>query len=161
VGEPWVPPRESATVRAMAGRRHIGDLPGEIQDLFVELWHVPRYAGQRRGFRPQCDCYRTDDPPTIHVVIELPGVDPSSVQVVAAGRSLVVSGTRERPQAAGARYHQMEIEYGAFQRRIDLAEGVDTSRATASYDAGMLRIELPLAAASQRGQRVPIEVQRR
>jgi HSP20 family protein len=146
----------------MAGRRrHIGDLPGEIQDLFAELWHVPRYAGQRRGFRPQCDCFRTEDPPTLHVVVELPGVDPSSVQLVAAGSSLVVSGTRERPQATGARYHQMEIEYGAFHRRIDLAERIDTTRASASYDGGMLRVELPLAAASQRGEPVPIDVRRR
>ncbi|HXH96483.1 MAG TPA: Hsp20/alpha crystallin family protein [Gaiellaceae bacterium] len=145
----------------MAGRRrHIGDLPGEIQDLFAELWHVPRYAAQRHGFRPQCDVYRTEDPPALHVVVELPGVDPSSVQLVAVGSSLVVSGTRERPQATGARYHQMEIEYGAFQRQIDLSEIVDTSRARASYDAGMLRIELPLAAASQPGQRVSIEVHR-
>ncbi len=54
----------------------------------------------------------------------------------------------------------MEIEYGSFERRVDLAEDVDTGRATASYDAGMLRIELPLAAAPEHRQRVPIEVQR-
>lgn len=143
-------------------RRHIGDLQGEIQELFVELWHVPRYSRRlQHGFRPQCDCYRTDDPPTLHVIVELPGVDPATVQVVATGRALVVAGTRERPQAEGARYQQMEIEYGPFQRRIDLVDEVDTERAVASYDAGMLRIELPLAVASPRQQRVPIEVRRR
>ncbi len=143
-------------------RRHIGDLQGEIQELFVELWHVPRYSRRlQQGFRPQCDCYRTDDPPTLHVIIELPGVDPATVQVVSSGRVLVVAGTRERPHAAGARYHQMEIEYGPFERRIDLPDEVDTERAAAAYDAGMLRIELPLAAAPPRQQRVPIEVRRR
>jgi HSP20 family protein len=129
----------------MAGRRHMGDLQGEIQELFAELWQVPRFSGLRTGFRPQCDCYRTDDPPALHVVVELPGADPDSIRVVALDRSLVVAGTRERPQPAGARYHQVEIEYGPFQRRIDLAEDVDPDGVTTAYEAGMLRIELLLA----------------
>jgi HSP20 family protein len=140
-------------------RRHIGDLQGEIQELFAELWQVPRFSGIRRGFRPQCDCYRTDDPPTLHVVVELPGVDPASVQLVVAGRALLFAGKRERPRVPGARYQQMEIEYGPFQGRIDLGEDVDTSRASAAYEAGMLRVELPLATAGPPGRRVPIEVE--
>lgn len=129
----------------MAGRRHMGDLQGEIQELFAELWQVPRFTGQRTGFRPQCDCYRTDDPPALHVVVELPGVDPASVQIATSGRSLVVAGKRERPHPDGARYHQVEIDYGPFQRRIELAEDVDGARATVTYDAGMLHVQLPLA----------------
>ena len=124
----------------------MGDLQGEIQELFAELWQVPRYTGLRTGFRPQCDCYRTDDPPALHVVVEIPGVDPSSVEVAASDRTLIVAGTRERAQPAGARYHQVEIDYGPFQRRIDLGEDVDPEGVTTSYDAGMLRIELRLAA---------------
>jgi HSP20 family protein len=125
-------------------RRHLGDLQGEIQDLFADLWEVPRFAGQRRGFQPQCDCYRTDEPPTLHLLLELPGVDPAAVRIVASGSALVVSGLRERTHRAGARYHQVEIEYGPFERRIELGEDVDTDAATATYDAGMLRLEVPL-----------------
>ncbi len=129
----------------MTGRpRHLGDLQGEIQDLFAELWEVPRFAGQRRGFQPQCDCYRTDDPPALHLLLELPGVDPSAVRVAAAGSALVVSGFRERPHPAGARYHQVEIEYGPFERRIELSEDVDTDAATKTYESGMLQVEVPL-----------------
>ncbi len=145
----------------MAGRRrHIGDLQGEIQELFAELWQVPRYSGLRYGFRPQADCYRTDDPPALHVVLELPGVDPAAIEIAVAGRALFVSGTRNRSHAIpGTRYQQMEIDYGPFQRRIDLAEEIDPSRAEARYDAGMLRIELPLAASPEpRQERVEIEV---
>jgi HSP20 family protein len=146
----------------MAGRRrHVGDLQGEIQELFAELWQVPRFSGLRHGFRPQCDCYRTDEPPTLHVVVELPGVDPSTVQVVASDHVLVVSGTRERPQPAGAHYHQVEIDYGPFQRRIELGEDVDTTAASATYESGMLRIELPVAARPLSGERVAIDVERR
>jgi HSP20 family protein len=125
-------------------RRDVDDLRGEITELFAELWQVPRFSGMRRGFRPQCDCFRTDDPPELHVVVELPGVEPGSVNVSAAGNALVVSGTRARPYALGARYHQMEIEYGPFQRRLDLGADVDATEAESSYENGMLTIVLPL-----------------
>lgn len=125
-------------------RRHLGDLQGEIQDLFAELWEVPRFSGLRRGFRPQCDCYRTGDPPVLHIVLELPGVDPEAVRVVPVERALVVAGRRERPQPASALYHQVEIEYGRFERRIELAEDVDAAALESTYERGMLRIELPL-----------------
>ncbi|HJQ74737.1 MAG TPA: Hsp20/alpha crystallin family protein [Gaiellaceae bacterium] len=125
-------------------RRHLGDLQGEIQELFAELWEVPRFAGQRRGFQPQCDCYRTDDPPALHLLLELPGVDPDEVRIVASGTALVVSGVRVRPHPAGARWHQVEIEYGPFERRIELGEDVDVDAMTETYEAGMLRLEVPL-----------------
>jgi HSP20 family protein len=128
----------------MTGRRHVGDLQGEIQELFADLWEVPRFAGQRRGFQPQCDCYRTEDPPALHVLLELPGVDPADVRIVASGSTLVVSGVRKRPHPPGARYHQVEIEYGSFERRIELAEDVDADAATTTYEAGMLRLAVPL-----------------
>jgi HSP20 family protein len=125
-------------------RRAAGDLQGEIQELFADMWQVPRFSGLRHGFRPQCDCYRTDDPPLLHLIVELPGVDPDRLRVEASERSLVVSGRRERPQPAGARWHQVEIDYGPFERRIALAEDVDAGGVTTSYEDGMLRIELPL-----------------
>jgi len=109
-----------------------------------ELWEVTRFSGMRRGFQPQCDCYRTDDPPELHVLLELPGIDPDAVRIEASGTALVVSGVRERPHPAGARYHQVEIEYGLFERRIELAEDVDADAVTATYEAGMLRLEVPL-----------------
>ena len=109
-----------------------------------ELWEVARFSRSRRGFQPQCDCYRTADPPALHLLLELPGVDPAAVRIVAVGTSLVVSGVRERPHPASARYHRVEIEYGPFERRIELAEDVDADAATATYEAGMLRLEVPL-----------------
>jgi HSP20 family protein len=143
----------------MAGRRkNLDDLQGEIQELFADMWQVPGYTGLRRGYRPQCDCFRTDDPPALHVVLELPGVDPDSVQLVVTGRSFTVSGTRERPIVPGARYQQMEIDYGPFQRRLELAEDVDPARASATYERGLLRIVLPLAQQMTEGTTIVIEV---
>lgn len=144
----------------MTGRRRdIDDLQSEISELFQDLWQVPRFSGMRRGYRPQVDCFQSDDPPTLTVVLELPGVDPASVELVALGRALSVSGTRERPSLPGAHYQAMEIEYGPFQRRVELGADVDAAAATARYERGMLTIVLPVAPRETQ-RRVPIEVQR-
>jgi HSP20 family protein len=140
----------------MRRRNDIDRLHDEIQELIDELWQVPRFAGGRRGFRPQVDCIRSEDPPALHVVVELPGVEPSEIQVIAADRVLVVAGVR-RPPLRG-RYQQMEIEYGPFQRRIPLDEPVDTSTATARYEHGMLTIVLPIAAKPPKAERVTIAI---
>jgi HSP20 family protein len=145
----------------MAGRRrNLDDLQGEIQELFSDMWQVPGFTGLRHGYRPQCDCFRTDDPPALHIVLELPGTDPDSVELVVTGRSFTVTGVRERPIAPGARYQQMEIEYGPFQRRIELGEDVDPSEASATYERGLLRIVLPLARQVTEQMRIVIEVRR-
>jgi len=141
----------------MRRRNDIDRLHGEMQELIDELWHVPRFAGGRRGFRPQADCIRSEDPPALHVVVELPGVDPAELQVVAADRMLVVAGVRRRPPLRG-RYQQMEVEYGPFQRRIQLDEPVDTSAATARYEQGMLTVVLPIAASPPKAERVSITI---
>jgi HSP20 family protein len=141
----------------MRRRNDIDRLHDEMQELIDELWQVPRFAGGRRGFRPQADCILSDDPPALHVIVELPGVDPAELQVVAADRVLVVAGVRRRPPLRG-RYQQMEVEYGPFQRRIQLDEPVDTSAATARYEHGMLTVVLPIAVSPPKVERVTITI---
>jgi HSP20 family molecular chaperone IbpA len=125
-------------------RRDTDALRGEIQELFADLWQVPRFSGMRHRFRPQCDCFRLDDPPELHLIVELPGADAESVHIDAADGAIVVSGRRERPHVSGARYRQVEIEYGDFHRRVELGEDVDASQARSTFDRGMLHIVVPL-----------------
>jgi HSP20 family protein len=142
-------------------RRDVDKLQAEIEQLFADLWHVPRFSGPRHGFgfRPNVDCFHTDDPHALTVVVELPGVDPQSVRVVAGERLLVVAGERPRPQAPGRVYQQMEIEYGSFQRQVQLAEDVEPNDATARFEQGILTVQLPVADRAPLGH-VTIEVSR-
>jgi HSP20 family protein len=141
----------------MKRQTDIERLHDEIQELIDDLWHLPRFAGGRRGFRPQVDCIRSEDPAELHVVVELPGVDPASIQVVAADRVLVVAGERRRPQVSG-RYQQLEIEYGPFQRRIQLEEPIDPEAAAARFENGMLTVVLPIAPQLLQTERVSIVI---
>ena len=141
----------------MRKRDDIDRLHDEIKELVDDLWSVPRFVVARRGFRPNVDCIRSDDPPALQILVELPGVDPNTLQVVAADRVLVVAGERCRPKGSG-RYQQMEIEYGPFQRRIALSEPVDATAATARYERGLLTVVLPIAAKAPERQRVTITI---
>lgn len=147
------------TLSAMARERDIRGLPEEIEELFADLWQVPRFSGLRRGFRPNVDCVRTEDPAALHFTFELAGVDAADVHVDATPTELLVKGVRRRP--SGGRVLQLEIEIGPFERHLQLPEEVDVERATASYEHGLLTIVLPIADRPPRPVTVPIEVSAR
>src|SRR5919206_5168442 len=139
----------------MTSRRDVDRLRDQIEDLFTELWQVPRFAARGGAFRPQVACYRTEDPPALTVVVELPGVDPDEVQVVATPQALLVAGERRRPEGEGRLYQQMEIDYGPFRREVALAEDVDPAGGRASYERGLLKVVLPPAKRAPRPAKVP------
>jgi HSP20 family protein len=129
----------------MEKRREFEHAADEIEQLFADLWQVfPFSRGLRRGYRPQVDVFRSDDPPALTVQVELPGVDPGDVQLIASPQALLIAGERRRPKEGG-HYQQMEIDYGPFQRHITLAENIDPEEASATYERGMLTIRLPIA----------------
>ena len=134
-------------------KRDVDRLQQELEELFSDMWRVPGFAGLRRGFRPHVDCYRSDEPPTVTVVVDLAGIDPGDVEIVVTDRIVVVSGERRRPAlACRVSYRQMEIEYGPFQRRISLAEDVDPDSAEATYEQGLLKVVMPLARKPRSGK---------
>jgi HSP20 family protein len=125
-------------------RRDLEDAAEEIEQLFADLWQVfPFSRGLRRHYRPQVDVYRSEDPPTLTVQIELSGVEPADVQLVASPHALLIAGERRRAKDSG-HYQQMEIDYGPFQRSITLAENVDPEEASATYERGVLTVRLPI-----------------
>jgi HSP20 family protein len=141
-------------------RREPDKLQEEIEELFADLWQVPRFSGMRHGFRPNVDCFHTDEPHALTVVVELPGVEPPSVRVVANERLLVIAGERKRPKVPGRVYQQMEIEYGPFQRQVRLGEDVDPEHATAVFEHGVLTIQLPVVEQALPAGRYRITVER-
>jgi HSP20 family protein len=141
-------------------RRDIDRLQGEIEELFADLWQVPRFSGMRSGFRPAVDCFFTEEPPQLVVVVELAGIEPDTIEIAVEERALAISGSRSRPRVPGQVYQQAEIEYGRFERRLALDHDVDTAAASADYRAGMLTITLPIAQRRRRGDSVVIDIRR-
>jgi HSP20 family molecular chaperone IbpA len=108
-------------------RRDADRLQEEIEELFADLWQVPRFSGMRHGFRPNVDCFHTDEPHALTVVVELPGVDPQSVRVVAGERLLVVAGER-RALAAVVPAAERRDHHGVLEIRARLVVELAHSR---------------------------------
>lgn len=142
----------------MERKRNTDELQQEIQELFSDLWQVPRFSGLRAGFRPHVDCFRTED--ALTVVVEIPGIEGDKVDLFVAEGTLYLSGTRVRPRVEGQVYQQMEIDYGPFRRQVALGADVDVTHARAAYERGILTIVLPLAQRPPARERVVIEVRR-
>jgi len=142
----------------VADKRNLDQLQREVQELFSDLWQVPRFSGLRAGFRPHVDCFRTED--ALTVLVELPGIDPDAVDLFVADGALYLLGNRTRPRFEGQVYQQMELDYGPFRRQVALGADVDVAQANATYEKGILTIVLPLAQRPAPGERVTIEVRR-
>lgn len=136
------------------------------RDLFANFERMRRqmdelfdrgFAPQRRGgFSPAVDVYYASDPPRAIVRADLAGIDPGQVQLEVQGRELLLSGQREPDTPSDDRvYQQMEIERGPFRRVVALGADVDADAADATYEDGILTVELPLSRPSQ-ARTVPI-----
>jgi HSP20 family protein len=137
-------PGEGTLGMQMPKRREV--LPEQLEELFADLWQLPGFVARRGGYRPHVDCYRSEGPPAVTVVVDLSGIEPEDVEITVSERTVAIVGERRRPKREGrVSYRQMEIEYGPFQRRISLAEDVDPDAAVARYERGQLVIEMPLA----------------
>jgi HSP20 family protein len=139
------------------GRRRL--LKDEIDELFADLWQGSRLSGRRHGFRPQLECFRTENPSSFTIVVDISGVDPADVHLIAGDGTLTISGDRQREACEGRVFQQMEIEYGPFERVVQLPKDVDLEQAEARYERGLLLVVIPIAPKPVPGQRVPIDVQ--
>ncbi len=129
-----------------------------LDELLGEALGRGRSAPQR-GFTPRVDVYYCgEEEPRAVVKVELPGVDPAQVAIEVRGRQLVVAGERPANDPGSRRlYQQFEIPGGPFKRVVELGADVAADRAQASYEDGMLRVEIPLVRPSPSGpRRVPI-----
>lgn len=79
------------------------------------------------------------------VRLEVPGMESNNFELsVIDGRTLSITGEKraQREESRG-QYHIMECAYGRFERVIPLPTEVSDSGAKASYEKGVLRVELP------------------
>jgi HSP20 family protein len=115
----------------------------EIDEIFGDVFERSGIA-PRRGFSPAVDVYYSGDPPKAVVKADLAGVDPGEVAIEVRGRQLVIAGERRAQESEGRLYQQIEIAHGPFRRVVELGADVAADQARATYEDGILRIEIPL-----------------
>lgn len=88
------------------------------------------------------DAWRDGD--TFHVQFDLPGIEPDSIDLDVERNVITVRA--ERPlRNEDVEMIAAERPRGVFSRQLVLGENLDTDRITASYDAGVLTLLIPVA----------------
>jgi HSP20 family protein len=89
------------------------------------------------------DAYRHDDRWIVN--IDLPGVDPSTVDLTVDRNVLTVQATRQWRPAEGDKVLAAERPRGTFTRQLMLGEQIDATGIEANYEQGVLTVTLPVA----------------
>ena len=131
-----------------------------MDELLGDFWDQAGYRQRRQAtaFVPRVDVYYCGEqrPEKAVVKVELPGIELEAVNLEVRGRALIISGERPIRDTEGRTYQQVELPSGPFRRIVELSVDVDADDAQATYEDGILRVELPTRV-TQAARQVPIE----
>lgn len=106
---------------------------------------LPSVRGEQFGFTPAVDMYEDKD--NIIVETQLAGIDPEKVDISIENNVLCIKGESEKKREVDDKnYYRKEIRRGSFFRSIPLPTKVDSEKASAINDDGVLKISVPKAA---------------
>jgi HSP20 family protein len=110
--------------------------------------------GTDRQWAPAVDLVET--PTEIHIDVDLPGVEPSLVDVSLAGNMLTIQGPKKLTLTPeGAVIHLVERMQGPFHRMIPMPAPVVPDSVSADLKNGVLRLRL-LKSEKARAQKIPV-----
>ena len=120
--------------------------------LFAQF---PRFNAVPDAARPgvPLDVVRHED--NVELYFDLPGVDVNSIDLTVEKRELVLRAEREFAPSDDADVVRSERRHGTFERRLVLAENLDSEALEADYSDGVLRVTIPVIAEAQ-PRRIPI-----
>jgi HSP20 family protein len=127
----------------------------DIDELFGDVFERAGFA-PRRAFSPRVDVYYFGQPPRAIVKADLADVDVEDVGIEIRGRQVVISGERKSQEGPDRLYQQIEIAHGPFRRVVELGADVVADEARASYEDGILQLEVPLADVDEHARQIRI-----
>jgi HSP20 family protein len=111
--------------------------------LFEESFVNPRTWQFGEGQLVPVDVYQTVDTVVIEAV--LPGVKPEEVDITVEGNALTITGDTSSMIPAREGLLLQEIRRGRFVRTLNLPEGLEADKATATFEDGILTLRIPKA----------------
>jgi HSP20 family protein len=105
-------------------------------------WPAPEAA--TTAWLPLVDIF--EEPDSIRLIAEIPGVRPEEVKISVEGNLLTITGTKQQvAEERAEKVHRYERTYGAFERTFRLSASIDPKNIKATYGLGVLTITLPKA----------------
>jgi HSP20 family protein len=109
----------------------------EFDRVFDQAWSQTRQASV------PMDAYRRGDRVVVH--LDLPGVDPDSIDLTVERNALTIAAERRWQPAEGDALIANERRQGTFTRQLLLGDSLDTDHVEASYENGVLTVTVPVA----------------
>lgn len=104
---------------------------------------VGQLAQPAAGRAMPLDLYRDGD--SFVARIDLPGVDPASIDVDVEDRTLTIRAERMAEDGENIQWLTRERLTGTFARQLVLGQGVALDNITAAYTDGVLTLTIPMA----------------
>jgi HSP20 family protein len=104
-------------------------------------------SGRRTPMGMPMDVWQADD--GYHVALDLPGVDPASVEITSERNTLTIRAERGAEYEEGHNVLLAERPQGSFTRQLQVGEGLDTTKVQATYNIGVLTLTIPMAESAQ------------
>ena len=137
--------------------RDLSDLDRDLDALFEGVFRPLGAAESGGTWWPSVEA-RTRDGKLV-VRCDLPGVDPSNVDVSLEGTTLTISGVRRSEREGKEDGHRFsEVRYGRFERSLTVPAGLDPEKVTARYENGVLEVTAPLPPGFA-SHKVPIQIE--
>ena len=112
---------------------------------------------QTTGWMPRIDVKQRGDDLVVHA--DLAGVKPEDVDISVTDGVLTISGERsEETKREDENWVVRERSYGSFQRQMVLPEGVDPNSIHATFDNGVLDVEIPKALEATKPRTTKIQI---
>jgi len=134
--ERWDPFREAVSLR------------DAMNTLFQESFVRPGLSAPSGSAALPLDVCETED--AFIVKASLPGIKPDDVQITVHGDTLMIGGeSKAEEEKKGEHWHLRERRFGSFQRAVSLATPVNSDRAQAQFENGVLTLTLPKSEAAK------------
>ncbi len=122
--------------------RDLVSIQNELNQLFGRTYGGETREGTRGTWTPLLDVFEAQE--KFVIKMELAGVSPDEVDISVEDSTLLVRGERRfYSEQNEENFHRVERRFGEFSRSLTLPQTADAQNIQASFDAGVLTIEVP------------------
>lgn len=121
--------------------------------IFDDIWE-----GTQMPAMPAFKVDISEDEEAFHIEAEMPGLTKEDITLGVEEDVLTIKGERKKEtEEKKKNYHRVERTYGSFSRSFNLGELIDQEKIEASFENGILHVNLPKAQEVRKTKEISIK----